>query len=249
MAIAPSRELRSPVVALPDCSESMSILQQARFFTTVAELEQLPMLGLPELAFAGRSNAGKSSAINALCHQKRLAFASKTPGRTQHLNYFAIGRHVEDDDLPAAFLVDLPGYGFADASHSVKAHWGDQLGHYLQRRDVLVGLVLIMDARHPMGPLDVALMDWFGPTGKPVHALLTKCDKLNHGQAQSALAGVKRALHDHSSQHTCALFSSLKGTGVDAAEERVLEMLGWSASLLSRGPRNARTKKAPTQGE
>ena len=227
----------------------MSILQQAQFFTTVAELAQLPMLGLPELAFAGRSNAGKSSAINTLCQQKRLAFASKTPGRTQHLNYFAIGRHAEDESLPAAFLVDLPGYGYAETSKSAQAHWGDQLGSYIQKRNELVGHVLIMDARHPMGPLDIALIEWFRATGKPLHVLLTKSDKLNRSEASVTLGAVHRGLAHYSSLYTCALFSSLKRSGVEEAEIRVLAMLGLSGSDPSRHARVPHAKKTPTQGE
>src|SRR5208282_1846113 len=191
------------------------------------------------LAFAGRSNAGKSSAINTLCRQKRLAFASKTPGRTQHLNYFAIGAHAEDESLPAAFLVDLPGYGYAETDKVSKAHWGEELGAYLRTRDVLAGLVLIMDARRPMGRLDLALIEWFRVTGKPVHALLTKADKLNRSEAALTLAAVTDSLRAYSSEYSCALFSSLDRSGVESAERRVLEMLGLAHH----------EKRTPTQGE
>lgn len=224
----------------------MSILQQTRFFTTANAMTQLPQLGLPELAFAGRSNAGKSSAINTLCYQKRLAFASKTPGRTQHLNFFAVGQHPEDVDLPAGFLVDLPGYGYAQVGHAAKAHWDALLSEYIRLRSELVGLVLIMDARRPLMDLDLGLVEWFAATGKPIHALLTKADKLNRSQSALALDATKRGLADFGSVHTCQLFSSLKASGVDEGRARVLDLLG----LEDRAPgKSSRQKKAPAQGE
>ena len=119
----------------------MSKLHQARFFTTVNELHTLPVGNLPEIAFAGRSNAGKSSAINTLCNQKRLAFASKTPGRTQHINYFGI--YAKDELL--AYLVDLPGYGFAAVGEGTRSHWNEILSTYLQTRQNMVGLILIVE--------------------------------------------------------------------------------------------------------
>ena len=222
------------------------MLQQVHFFTTVDELEQLPMLGLPELAFAGRSNAGKSTAINTLCEQKRLAFASKTPGRTQHLNFFAVGKHPEDEELPAAFLVDLPGYGYASVARSAKRHWGELLARYIRERNALCGLVLIMDARRPMTELDCALIEWFAPTGKPIHALLTKSDKLNRSQAAAALKSTSQALLTYGAQHTSQLFSSLRRVGVEAAQARILDLLGIVTSTMEVA---GSQKKAPTQGE
>jgi|GEM_PF-37547 len=224
----------------------MSLLQQAQFFTTVNDLEHLPMLGLPEIAFAGRSNAGKSTAINTLCHQKRLAFASKTPGRTQHINFFAVGTHPEDETLPAAFLVDLPGYGYANVARSAKKHWEELLARYIRQRGALTGLVLIMDARRPMTDLDCALIEWFAPTAKPIHVLLTKSDKLNRSEASAALKSTSGALSTYGAQHTSQLFSSLRRVGVEAAQARILELLG-----ISEGNNEvvASQKKAPTQGE
>jgi GTP-binding protein len=207
----------------------MSILQQTRFFTTADQLHQLPMLGLPEVAFAGRSNAGKSTAINTICYQKRLAFASKTPGRTQHLNFFAVGTHAEDEEQPAAFLVDLPGYGYAKVARDSKAHWEETLSTYIRHRSPLLALVLIMDSRRPMTDLDVQMIEWFAPTGKPIHALLTKADKLNRSDSNAALLSTRRSLATYGERHTVQLFSSLKKTGVEEAQKRVLELLGLSS--------------------
>src|SRR6185436_3610456 len=133
--------------------------QQAEFFVTVNHVNDLPDTTGPEVAFVGRSNAGKSSAINTLATRNRLAFVSKTPGRTQHINYFSVGE--------GRFLVDLPGYGFAGAPGPVKQRWQELIGSYLQIRDQLRALVLIMDDRHPLKDLDRKLIDWFIPAGKP----------------------------------------------------------------------------------
>ena len=144
----------------------MSLLWQARFFTTVNHLRDLPKTQVPEIAFAGRSNAGKSTAINILCNQKKLAFASKTPGRTQHINYFSIGgahvgQHRKDEtrvDEIRALLVDLPGYGYAEVSGSAKLHWQELLGDYVQRREQLAALILIVDSRRPFTELDIQML-------------------------------------------------------------------------------------------
>jgi len=230
----------------------MSALQQARFFTTVDRLHQLPLLGLPELAFAGRSNAGKSTAINAIANQKRLAFASKTPGRTQHLNFFAVGTHPDDETLPAGFLVDLPGYGYAEVARDARAHWQETLGTYLRKRSELVGLVLIMDARRPFTDLDETLVEWFAATGKPMHVLLTKADKLNRNDRANALRTTRARLATWSPYHTAQLFSALDRTGVDEADRRVLDLLGLTpapAADNDRQLRVERAKKTPAQGE
>lgn len=232
----------------------MSVLQQARFFTTVDRLHQLPLLGLPELAFAGRSNAGKSTAINTIANQKRLAFASKTPGRTQHINFFAVGTHPDDDEMPAAFMVDLPGYGYAQVARESRAHWEQTLGTYIRKRNELVGLVLIMDARRPFTDLDETLVAWFSETGKPVHVLLTKADKLNRSERANALRDTRKRLAELSPYHTAQLFSALDKTGVDEADRRVLELLGLAVAAEAnaeeaRELRVERTKKTPVQGE
>jgi len=190
----------------------MSILfRQAAFQTSAKELKDLPPEGLAEVAFAGRSNAGKSSALNTLADHKRLAFVSKTPGRTQLINHFTLGE--------GRALVDLPGYGYAKVPAAVRAPWGRVIGDYLLTRQSLKGLVIVMDIRHPMTDLDYGLMEWFKPTGKPVHVLLTKADKLSHGAAAAALAKVRAELAALDAAHSAQLFSSLKKSGVEDAEK------------------------------
>jgi GTP-binding protein len=201
---------------------SSFLLHQARFFTTVNHLKDLPPTPQPEIAFAGRSNAGKSTAINLLCNQKRLAFASKTPGRTQHINYFAIG----PADQPKAHVVDLPGYGYAEVSGNAKLHWQNLLSTYLQSRAQLVGMILMMDSRRPLTELDKIMLDWFAPTGKPIHALLTKCDKLTRQESINTLRATKKAFDEYTAQGyrgelTLQLFSALKRVGLDEAHEKI----------------------------
>jgi GTP-binding protein len=192
------------------------LLHQARFFTTVNHLRDLPATARPEIAFAGRSNAGKSTAINLLCNQKRLAFASKTPGRTQHINYFAVG----PADDPLGYLVDLPGYGYAEVPEASKAHWEALLSQYLKTRAQLSGLILMMDARRPLTELDRRMIEWFAPTGKPIHALLTKCDKLTRQECTLALRTTKKAFDEYRQQGyqgklSAQLFSALKRVGLE----------------------------------
>ena len=212
----------------------MSLFSQAAFFTTVNHIKDLPLHGGKEVAFVGRSNAGKSSAINTLANHTRLAYTSKTPGRTQHLNYFSLGDNH--------FLVDLPGYGYAKVPPESKRHWEGLLSEYLQNREELCGLVVIMDSRHPLTELDENMLDWFAPTGKPVHILLTKSDKLSRQQATITLNRVKSHLAEHFSsditpasghesslklrfpQCSVQLFSSLKKLGMEEAEAVIA---GW----------------------
>jgi len=222
----------------------MSLLWQARFFTTVNHLRDLPITHVPEIAFAGRSNAGKSTALNILCNQKKLAFASKTPGRTQHINYFSIGgahvgQHRKDAtrvDEIRALLVDLPGYGYAEVPGEAKVHWNELLGKYVQAREQLAALVLIMDARRPFTELDVQMLEWFAPTGKPVHCLLTKADKLNRNESVNALRLASTVLNSYVDEQgqafpfTVQLFSALKRTGIDEATARILALLGLDAT-------------------
>lgn len=194
------------------------LLHQARFFTTVNHLRDLPATVTPEIAFAGRSNAGKSTAINVLCNQKRLAFASKTPGRTQHINYFGVG----PADEPAAYLVDLPGYGYAEVPGAAKAHWEALLSSYLQSRAQLRGMILMMDSRRPLTELDRRMIEWFAPTGKPIHTLLTKCDKLTRQESINALRATQKGFAEYRDAGfqgalTAQLFSALKRTGLDDA--------------------------------
>jgi len=223
----------------------MSILWQARFFTTVNHLRNLPDLHVPELAFAGRSNAGKSTAINTLCNQKNLAFASKTPGRTQHINYFSIGgahvgQHRKDPTIVEeirALLVDLPGYGYAEVSGNAKNHWNELLGAYVRTRDQLSALILIMDARRPFTDLDKQMLEWFAPTGRPVHCILAKADKLNRNDSANALRLTKSVLASYVDEqgqpfpYTAQLFSALKRTGLDEADAKILELLSLGTGL------------------
>ncbi|MDR0481282.1 MAG: ribosome biogenesis GTP-binding protein YihA/YsxC [Gallionellaceae bacterium] len=197
----------------------MGLFSKAQFFTTVNHFRDLPSHGGREVAFAGRSNAGKSSAINTLANHTRLAFTSKTPGRTQHINYFSLGDNQ--------FLVDLPGYGYAKVPPEVQQHWEDLLSRYLQTRESLCGLIVIMDARHPLTPLDQQLLDWFATANKPVHILLTKSDKLSRQQATLTLNRVKSALAERYPFCSAQLFSSLKKMGVDEAEAVIG---GWLAA-------------------
>jgi len=217
----------------------MSLLWQARFFTTVNHLRDLPKTQVPEIAFAGRSNAGKSTAINILCNQKKLAFASKTPGRTQHINYFSlggahVGQHRKDPtnvDEIRCLLVDLPGYGYAEVPGAAKVHWNELLSSYIQRREQLVALVLIIDARRPFTELDVQMLEWFAPTGKPVHCLLTKADKLNRNESTNALRLAHSILSSYVDEQgnpfpfTAQLFSALKRNGLEEADDKILSLL------------------------
>ena len=189
----------------------MPLLQQAEFLTTVAHLRDLPVDSVAEVAFVGRSNAGKSSAINTLAGRVRLAYVSKTPGRTQHLNYFTV--------KPGKYLVDLPGYGVAKTPEAIRSQWEGLLGPYLQKREPLVGLLMIMDARHPLTELDRRMLDWFLPTGRQVHVLLSKADKLSRQEQTRVLRQVKQALAEWGERCSVQLFSSLKKTGVEECED------------------------------
>ena len=188
----------------------MPLFQKAVFHTTVANLQDLPSDSRREIAFAGRSNAGKSSAINALANHTRLAFVSKTPGRTQHLNYFSLEA--------SKYFVDLPGYGFAKVPEEIRAQWEGLLAPYLRYREPLIGLVLIIDSRHPLTELDVQMLDWFAQTGKPIHVLLSKADKLTRQEQAQVLREVGSALAKISENCTLQLFSSLKKIGIAEAE-------------------------------
>ncbi len=196
----------------------MSIFKHAVFELSVADPGGLPPARGAEIAFAGRSNAGKSSAINTLAAHNRLAFVSKTPGRTQLINFFRLKN--------GAYLVDLPGYGYAQVPEAVRRQWQGLLEDYLKRRQSLVGLVLIMDARHPLTELDVQMLDWFATTGKPVHVLLTKSDKLSRSESAQVLRKVKEALAQWGTLASVQLFSSLKKSGVERAEQVVAGWLG-----------------------
>ena len=181
----------------------------AEFLTSAARLNQAPPDAGRETAFAGRSNAGKSSALNAISGHKGLARTSKTPGRTQLINFFSV--------TAEARLVDLPGYGYAKVPPEVKAQWQRHLTAYLQHRESLVGLVLLMDVRHPLTDFDRDMLDWCRHADLPVHLLLTKADKLKRGAAQNTLLTVRRELAALHPQASAQLFSALDHTGLDEA--------------------------------
>ena len=188
----------------------MPLFQNATFYISAHHLSDLPMPTGVEVAFAGRSNAGKSSALNTLANHNRLAYVSKQPGRTQLINFFSLGNE--------RFLVDLPGYGYAKVPASMRAHWQMTLSKYLSHRSTLYGLVLVMDCRHPLTPLDRQMLDWFAPSGKPIHVLLTKSDKLSRNAANQTLQAVKKELQSTWENCSIQLFSSLKKQGVEEAE-------------------------------
>lgn len=194
----------------------MKLFQNAQFFTTVNHLKDLPETSA-EIAFVGRSNAGKSSAINTLCNHVRLAYVSKTPGRTQHINFFRLSNQH--------FMVDLPGYGYAQVPEAIRTHWVKLLGDYLQKRKQIIGLILIMDARHPLKPLDKQMLEFFATTGRPVHILLSKADKLSKNEQNKTLSLVKQSLQVlmEKQEISVQLFSSLKKTGIDEVEKVVGE--------------------------
>lgn len=198
----------------------MPLFDRVAYFASAHDLHELPADTGSEIAFVGRSNAGKSSAINTLANHNRLAFVSKTPGRTQLINFFSLG-----DPADGVSLVDLPGYGYAKVPPAVKAHWDRVLADFLSTRSSLQGLVLIMDARHPLRDSDDAMLDWFGPTGKPVHCLLTKADKLSRSAQTQTLKAVRDQLKLKQRNATAQLFSSLKKSGVDEAENAIGAML------------------------
>jgi GTP-binding protein len=213
----------------------MPLFQKAVFHTTVANLRDMPTDSQREIAFAGRSNAGKSSAINTLANHTRLAFVSKTPGRTQHLNYFTLDE--------GKYFVDLPGYGFAKAPEEIRSQWEGLLAPYLRFRVPLVGLVLIMDSRHPLTELDLQMLGWFAQTGKPIHILLSKADKLTRQEQALALREVGAALAGIADNFTLQLFSSLKKTGVAEAEKVLGGWLDMSAEAEIEPPVGLRTEK------
>ena len=192
----------------------MNLFQNAKFFTTVNHLKDLPDTPA-EIAFVGRSNAGKSSAINTLTNHVRLAYVSKTPGRTQHINFF----ELENGN----FMVDLPGYGYAQVPEAIRTHWVKLLGDYLQQRRQLIGLILIMDSRHPLKALDIQMLDFFHITGRPVHILLSKADKLSKNDQIKTLATVKKSLKPYTDRQkiNVQLFSSLKKQGMDEVNQVV----------------------------
>lgn len=183
--------------------------QQCRYLLSAHQLNQIPAHSGIEVAFAGRSNAGKSSALNLICGQKSLAKTSRTPGRTQAINYFTI-----DEER---YLVDLPGYGYAKVAIKTRRQWQGILTEYLNSSSTLQALMLIMDIRHPLQESDWYLINLAIDKGISLHMLLTKCDKLSRNQSHNQLQHVKTTLENHGIETTLQLFSALNGTGVEDA--------------------------------
>lgn len=189
------------------------IYQNAHFLLSAVDLRQLPTTITHEVAFAGRSNAGKSSALNAITQQRALARISKTPGRTQQINVFPI------DNQRA--LVDLPGYGYAKVSAAVQEEWGRLLPQYFHERQALRGVIIIMDVRHPLTPHDRAMLELAKSSGLPVHVLLSKADKLKRGASLAALAKARRTLESLHPEASIQLFSAITRQGVDEVHKQL----------------------------
>jgi GTP-binding protein len=195
--------------------------RQAHYWISIDKLSQLPEDTGLEVAFAGRSNSGKSSAINTITQQNALARTSKTPGRTQQINFF----RVDDQHR----LVDLPGYGYAKVSEEVKLKWQSTVQGYLNQRQSLAGLVLTMDIRHPMKVFDEQMVAWCANVNMPLHILLTKSDKLKRMAATESLRKVQQMLKDYRFEHSVQTFSSLKKTGVEETLEVLNRWMQWDA--------------------
>ena len=194
----------------------LGLSQQAKFLISAAKVEQCPEdIGI-EVAFAGRSNAGKSSAINTLTHNN-LARTSKTPGRTQLLNFFSLDEQRR--------LVDLPGYGYAKVPLPLKQHWQQHLEAYLSSRESLAGIVLTMDVRHPLTPFDVLMLDWASSCQMPIHILLSKADKLTFGAAKNTLLKIQKEVQQRWQNDSLSvqLFSATKRLGIEEAHTKLAE--------------------------
>lgn len=196
------------------------VYHQAKFINSAPRLQDAPPDQGMEIAFAGRSNAGKSSAINTLVQQNALARVSKTPGRTQLLNFFAIDEQRK--------LVDLPGYGYAKVPLAIKNDWQKMMESYLKNRQALCGIVLVMDIRHPMTEFDWQMVAWCEHSKLPLHILLTKADKLKFGAAKNTLLKVQKELGNTSIVVTLQLFSALNKTGIDDIHQMLDEWFGFT---------------------
>ncbi len=213
----------------PEARDALAWTHSARFFTTAAKLDQLPASELPEVAFVGRSNAGKSTAVNTLAQQRQLAFASKTPGRTQHINLFQVGPKAAPDQVWA----DLPGYGYAAVDRTAKLRWQEVMAQYLAQRRNLAAVVQMVDSRHGFTELDQQLLDFVAPrvrTGEvKLLVLLTKADKLNRKEQAESLRSAQAVLAEVATEESdvgIALFSSLARIGLDDA---ALALRSWAA--------------------
>ena len=203
---------------------SRNPFRQATFVLSAPELRQLPADDGAEITFAGRSNAGKSSALNAICDQTGLARTSKTPGRTQQFVVFALGEGQR--------LVDLPGYGYAKVPEPMRAHWRKVIDAYLRERQSLRGVVLIIDCRHPLKEFDRQMLDYCRDIGLACHVLLAKADKLSSNQGSSALAAVRRECKAHGWPATVQLFSAHAGTGLDEARMTLYRLLNAAPAVM-----------------
>ncbi|MBU3724508.1 MAG: YihA family ribosome biogenesis GTP-binding protein [Burkholderiaceae bacterium] len=219
-------------------------IHQISFLTSAARAADLPSLGAGEVAIAGRSNAGKSSALNLICNRRRLAFSSKTPGRTQLINLFTL----QHQDTEIGRLVDLPGYGYAAVDRTTKARWQRELANFLESRISLVGLIVVMDIRHPFGPLDLQLLQWFDRRQQPIHVLLTKADKLTRNEQARALAAAKRSIAEHANswgeRTSVSLFSATTRIGRDEVLEKIAQWWQVPASQETM----EKPKKKPGEG-
>ena len=231
----PTGAAAAPAPPTPAAKAALAWAHTARFLTTASRLDQLPATELPEIAFVGRSNAGKSTAINTLAQHRRLAFASKTPGRTQHVNLFELG----PKDAADALFADLPGYGYAAVERGAKLRWQRVMADYLELRRNLSGLVMMVDSRLGATELDDRLLDFVAPrvgTGEvKLLVLLTKADKLNRSEAQAALGAAEAAvgrIATETSDIGLTLFSALKRSGVD---EVATTLHGWVHRLAEAG--------------
>ena len=215
----------------------LSAFLHARFVSSAAKPADFPPEAGPELAFAGRSNVGKSSAINALASRKKLAFFSKTPGRTQTINFYDLG--------DGARLADLPGYGYASAPKSMRASWDELIGGYLTRRRSLGAVVLLMDARHPLTANDRQFLEWLRPIPTSRLVLLSKSDKLSRAERAKVLADTRRALDASAVTSEVLLFSSRNAEGVEEART-LLE--GWLRRWREKPEFRSGNKKPPEKG-
>lgn len=209
----------SKPISIHQTTAAANRYRTARFLISVNTFQQLPPDTGREVAFSGRSNAGKSSALNLLTGQRGLARTSKTPGRTQMLNYFLVE--------PERYLVDLPGYGFAQVPDAIRRHWQALLERYLRERATLRGLLLLMDIRHPLTGLDRQLLECCAARRLPTHVLLTKADKLGRGKAMVALRQLQAALRADFPESDAQLFSALTGDGVAEAHVKLDVWLGY----------------------
>jgi len=225
------REAAYSTQPAPPASPPVSLFESARFVVSVAELAGLPPATLPEIAFAGRSNAGKSTVINVLTRRRRLAFASKTPGRTQLLNFFAVSEPGAESGrnrppIERGFLVDLPGYGYAKAPEQQRATWDALVGGYVRERQSLCGIVIVMDARRPFMPGDLALLAYLDHRALRLHFLLNKADQLKTMERRAALATAQGHAAALGARASTQLFSGLKAEGVDELDTILTGWIG-----------------------